>query len=420
MNVKDKIIRAKIQLQRKNPFWAYLSLYLKIEEDTKGKLPKYAGMGVNVKGELLYNKKFIETISNEELEGVIAHELNHLVFNHLLRLGNRNRKYWNIATDIVINTLLINNNFKLPSGALIPDYENKIKIFGQKIVDCDKKIAEEVYDELVKQEEQQSNSYEEGEDNEGEEGEGRGNDEGNDEYVDGRFDEHFEEKDMSEKEKRELEKEWINRLHEALSVSKMKGDVPLGMERLIEKLHKEKIDWKALLYQFITKQIPYNSTWAKPHKKSISVGTYMPDTLKEKIDITAIVDVSGSIGQKELTDFLSEIIGIAKAFREKLKITLLTHETEVNNKYVVDNGNIEKIKKLKIIGGGGTAHDKVFEYIQNNIKDCKCAVFLTDGYSNLDEIYFDKYFFEKIFVISENGDDSQLKNKNCHIIKLKE
>jgi hypothetical protein len=54
------------------------------------------------------------------------------------------------------------------------------------------------------------------------------------------------------------------------------------------------------------------------------------------------IDTSGSIGQEELTDFLSEIVGMAKGFKDKLNMTLLTHDCIIQNDYSVENGNIAK------------------------------------------------------------------------------
>ena len=99
---------------------------------------------------------------------------------------------------------------------------------------------------------------------------------------------------------------------------------------------------------------------------------------------------------------------------------LITHECEVINDYEVRNGNIEKIKKLEINGGCGTAHQPIFDYISEKIRDCKCSIFLTDGYSDIDEIDFGKYSFQKLFVLSEGGDDRQLKDKRCRVIKLED
>ena len=85
----------------------------------------------------------------------------------------------------------------------------------------------------------------------------------------------------------------------------MIGKEPAGIERIIGKLHESKIDWKALLLRHIESSIPQDYTYARCSKKSISAGYYLPDTIKERIDVAVAIDCSGSIGRQELNDFIS-------------------------------------------------------------------------------------------------------------------
>ena len=157
-----------------------------------------------------------------------------------------------------------------------------------------------------------------------------------------------------------------------------------------------------------------------PHKKSRATGVFMPNIVKEHIEITILIDCSGSIGKEELVDFVSEIIGIAKTYQSRVKMRILTHETKITEDYEIANGNIENIKNMKLVGGGGTSHIQPFEFIRENIRDCKCVIALTDGYSDLNQIDFDEFPFDKLFVISKDGSDDQLKDKKCQIIHLGE
>jgi len=402
MNTEDRLIKARVQLQRKYPFFSYLSLFLKFKDGEK--LPEWAGAGVDEQGNFYYKKKFFDSLSSEEIEAVMVHEILHLSFLHLLRRGSKEFQVWNIACDVVVNQIIKDNGFSLPKDCIISNNNNSVELFGMVIDDCNKKTAEEIYFELMKKAKKKMKGMGDGD---GGSGDGKG-----------RFDVHIEGKELTEEEKKELVKTWNSRTNEAMVSAKMKGNIPLGIERLIGELHKEKINWKALLYQFITREIPYNYTWAKPSKKSISVGTYIPDLLKEKVDITIGIDLSGSIGQEELNDFLSEIVGIAKAFQEQIDMRLITHEVDVNDDYEIKNGSIEKIKQLKIKGGGGTSHKTIFDYIKDNVRGCKCVIFFTDGESDIEEIDFGQYPFSKVFVISKNGRAKQW--DNCQIIKLDE
>jgi predicted metal-dependent peptidase len=399
MTTEDKIIKSKIKIQKNNSFFAYLSLYLKFREEKN--LPECYLAGVDLKGNFIYRKESIDNLKSDELTGLIAHEILHLALLHLNRIEERDKELWNVACDIVVNHNLKENGFSLPKTTLITDYDGHFNRDGIHIKDIGKKTAEQVYKELL-QNPQTKKAL----------GSGEGS----------RFDEHIERKNdltgkkLSQKEIKEISKEWTDKVREALTISKMRGDTPKGLQRIFEQLHKEKVNWKALLNEYITNQIPYSYTYAKPHKRSICVGEYMPDILKEKVEIVIGIDTSGSIGNKELVDFISEVVGIARGYQERIDMRIITHETRVNEDYEVKNGSIEAIKKLKISGGGGTSHKEIFEKVKKY--NPQCAIFLTDGESDLDEIDFNHYPFKKLFLISEEGTDKQLKYKKCRVIHL--
>lgn len=409
---KDKITKAKIQIQKKNSFFAYLSLFLKFKENNK-----ISTMGVDCKGNCIYNKEFVDNVTDKDLISIIIHEILHLVFLHLIRKQDRDMNLWNISADLVVNYNLKENGLNLPEGFFMPDCRNEFEFKEITITEIDKKTAEMIYSELKKVAKTRKVS--------GMGGSGNSNQEDSDKPSlsdNYEFDKHIltdeNGKELTEEQIKEIKEDWINKITEASVFSKMKGDIPKGMKRFLEDLHKNKVDWKALLKRYIEKYIPYNFSYNFPHKKSISSGYYIPDYEKELIDIVVAVDLSGSIQEKELTDFMSEVIGMARAFKNKLRVRLLTHEVDVNNDYLVENGNIEKIKKLNLVGGGGTSHISLFDYIKDKCKDCKVAIFLTDGESDIDNINMKEYPFDKIFLISENGNDKQINPKQTKIIKL--
>jgi len=201
-------------------------------------------------------------------------------------------------------------------------------------------------------------------------------------------------------------------------------DLKIRMKIKKEKIIKiERIDCDEYFYDLHTEVENYIANGiithnCSPHKKSVSTGFYMPSMTKDKTDIPIMIDMSGSISKKELTDFLSEICGIARAYQDRIDMRIFSHDTECYDNGMVRNGNIEKIMKMKIKGGGGTSHIKAFEEIKERVRDYKCCIFLTDGYSDLDSINFNDYSFGKLFIISEGGSDRQLEGKNCQIVKM--
>jgi len=392
LNAEDKLIRARIQIQSRNPFFAHLSLYLKFQEAKKEELSGN-GCGVDCEGNLYYVPKWIDGLSDEETIGLILHEIMHLSFLHLLRGGARNQMTWNIACDIAVNKIIQDNRFELPKCGILPDGNEIVLPWGQTIVDLDKKPVEVIFDELKLPKKQGK-------------------------CIVFGFDKHME-GNKTKEEKAKAENDWLNRVEEAYVGAKMRGELPAGIERLIGKLHESRVNWKTLLQKYIQSYIPYDYTYARPNKKSLSAGYYMPDYVKEKIEVCVGIDTSGSIGQKELVDFVSEITGLARAYQNRADIHIICHDVDVHNDLRVANGNVEKIKHLQIKGGGGTSHKPIFEHISQKHRNCRVAVFLTDGCSDLQEVDFNKARFGKIFLISEGGMTDQLKGKNCSIIELK-
>ena len=426
LNCEDRIKRTQIKLQAEKPFFAYLSLYLKIKKAKEGEL-KGGGMGVTAKGDLYYNEDWVMKLKEEELKFVLCHEISHLAFLHIVRQGKREHTLWNICIDLCVNSLLKANGFQITKDCLIHNYEDKFWINQTQLKDVSKKTAEELYDLIPELPLLSSimNGQGEKENKEGNEDNYFSFDNQSkikvyrDDYTQG-FDEHMQDQNMTQEEKEQSEKDWNKRVVESYTQSKMRGKEPLGIERFIDELRKNEVNWRALLNKYIQSMTISDFTWNRRGKKSYALGSYLPSTLKERIEVLISIDTSGSIGKEELTAFLSEIIGISKAYKEKLSMRLLCQDVDVHSDLLVENGNIEKIKNFELKGFGGTSHKVVFDYIKDRYKNTKVVIFLTDGYSDLNSINFNEYSFNKIFVINKNGTDEQLLGKNCVTIKLKE
>lgn len=355
---KERIVKTRIRFLYDNPFFATLSLYLNIKE-----VKEIGSMGVDFKGNLYFAEEFINSLSDEQLKTVIAHETLHLALSHLIRKGNRDQFVWNVATDLAINSMLHEQGFNIFKGILYHKQFNGM-------------CAEEIYEKLPKPKSK-----------------GRGII-----VIDGdnfkdsdRIDKHIYPKSENDKkgkgkkgeiltqqERKQLENEWKKRLVEATTLAKQMGKLPLGMERYVEEVLKSKISWRHLLYKYVTQEIPHDYTYSRPHRRSESVGFYMPSVVKECVELVVAVDTSGSIGQREYDIFISELVAIVKSFAN-IKITILSCDTQIHDIIELTNGNLEKICNLKLRGYGGTDFRPIFKWIGENKPNTKLLVYLTDG-----------------------------------------
>lgn len=388
-----KIVKAKVKLQKTSPFFAYLVSNLKfVEVENKEEL---SSMGVDSEGNCYYNPEFIMKLRDKELHGVLAHEVLHVVFEHMTRgIELESQELFNVACDMVINDILVTNDFDLPrfneknSVNLIP-YNHSCDFMGVEVEDLDKKTAEQVYRELLK----------------------KLGDKGKIKYVG--FDEHKQGKKKTREERKQQQGKWKRTLAEASTFARQKGKLPDGLNLLIDDLLNEKVDWKQLLYKYITRTLPFDYTYSRPSKKSISCGVYMPSVLRESIEIVVSLDTSGSISKKELTEFLTEINGIAKSFNN-LNMKLIVCDSEIKDVYTIGNGHDKEISKLKIRGGGGTSHIPVYDYVKAEIPNTRLLINFTDGWTD-----YPKYEEVKtLWVICKDG----VREENMswgEVIKLK-
>jgi len=403
IDTEDKINKAKISITYSNPFFAYLSLYLNIEEDKYGIIPENAGMAVTPNGHLYYRKEFVDKISDRQLLGVLTHEILHLALLHLVRLGKKNMFKWNFSTDLAVNTILLKNGYELPMG-LKPNNKNEFIALGKTIKNIDAKSAEEIYEELPEIPEDKKTIYVTFDIH------GKG------EVID----ENGKIIELTESELQKIETEWFNKIQTAMVMSQQRGSLPLGLERYVDDLKKAEINWRVVLRRFIQQVMPNDYTWLKSSKRGRALDIYLPSTIKEKINIAIGVDTSGSIEQKELTKFLSEIISIANTYKQFIDMRIFFHDFEVQNDYMIKNGNIGQIMAMKPRGGGGTSHKPLLEKIKKEMKNCKCVVCFTDGCSDIEEIKLKDYKFTKLFIINKHGMIPKVKKTDAMFIKLKE
>jgi predicted metal-dependent peptidase len=163
-------------------------------------------------------------------------------------------------------------------------------------------------------------------------------------------------------------------------------------------------------HNYITENIIVHN--CRPSRHTQACGYYMPSLKREEVEVVVAVDTSGSIGQTELTEFLTEMVGIAKSFNN-VKMTCLVCDAEIHDVLEFTNGSINEILNTKIKGGGGTAHEPIYEWLDENKPTARLIVNFTDGYTSVPK----DINYQTLWVISTGGSDEVVKNTG-DVIKL--
>jgi predicted metal-dependent peptidase len=143
------------------------------------------------------------------------------------------------------------------------------------------------------------------------------------------------------------------------------------------------VDWRDVLREFLSQQARNDYSWSPPNRRFIHAGLYLPGLRSEELgDVVLAVDTSGSIGAKELGRFASEAQGILDAY--DCTLTILYHDADVQrvDTWQPSDGPLE----LHPVGGGGTSHVPVFDWIEQQGRMPACVVCLTDLYTEFPDV----------------------------------
>lgn len=373
-DVLDRIIVARVGLLLRHPFFGNMATRLRIEAADEW-CPTAATDGRH----LYFNTQFFNAMNNKEIEFVIAHEILHCVYDHFSRRESRDPKLYNIAADYIVNNLLVDD--RIGTKPKLIDCFQDFKYKGW--------TSEAVYDDLFKNAKKidldsLGELLDEHFDWNEEEGDGDGDNEGKG-------------KGRPSYSKAELDaiRDEIKEAMIQAAQTAGAGNVPAGIDRLIKELTEPKMNWRELIRQQIQSTVRSDYTFARPSRKGWHTGAILPGmNFDETIDICISLDMSGSIGNEQARDFLSEIKGIMDEFKD-YRIKLWCFDTKVYNEQDFSADGGDDLTEYKIKGGGGTDFDCNWSYMKRNDIQPKKFIMFTDGYpysSWGDDSYCDTVF----------------------------
>ena len=392
VEVYDRIVVARIGLLLRHPFFGNMATRLRIMAADDW-LPTAAVDGRN----LYYNTQFFNAMDNKEIEFVIAHEILHMVFDHLGRRQERNPMLYNIAADYIVNNTLVRD--RIGNKPSIVDCFQDFKYEGW--------TSEEVYEELFKEAEKNGEEFlkqlgemlDEHLDNEGDDGDADG-DAGEEKDANG---------NTVSKKKPKYSKDELKKIKDEIKENMLSaaqtagaGNIPAGVARMIKELTEPKMNWRELLRQQIQSTIKSDYTFSRPSRKGQMTGAILPGmNFQDTIDLCVALDMSGSIGNAQAQDFLGEIKGIMEEYKD-YKIKLWCFDTAVYNEQDFSADGGEDLMDYEIFGGGGTDFMANWTYMKENDIQPKKFIMFTDGYAW--DSWGDEDYCDTVFIIHSHRD----------------
>ena len=365
------ITKARARLLVRSPFFGSIALGL-----TWVDAPAVETMATDGRS-IWFNTAWCEVQGVTKTMGVITHEVLHVVNRHHLRRGNRDPDLWNEAADLVINRLLADDGFELPSDGLF---------------DADRRFAglstETVYERLLEEKQQQPEppddeltgdaehsgtapppDSEEGEDSAASGGTAARH------WGEVRDLKTPEGKPLGAAERRQAEGEVDVRVRQAAAAAKRVGKLSGGLRQMIE-IATDRVDWRDKFRTVFDGTLRGDVSWSRPNRRFIQHGLYLPGWRRTGAGRLAFVlDTSGSISARELAVYTAGVIGILEETAPE-EIALIQCDAQIQQVEYLQPG--DSFDRIEVKGRGGTRFQPAFDWIAESGFAPAAIIYATD------------------------------------------
>lgn len=341
--LKTRLAKAKTSLILEHPFVGAIALGM------PHTYQEGIGTACTNGKRVLYDPKFVSDLTDDQLKFLVAHECMHPMLEHNFRRQSRDPKKWNMAADYVINQLLVDEGIGkfIPRGCL-----------NKALYDAGQGVSEQIYTLLPD----------------------GGGDGGGDGDGIGGTGQDLEDGEGTASEQAQQAAEWKVKVAQAAQAAKMMGKLSVGMARLVDSILNPTVDWREVLQKFVVKHKTDQRSFARPNRRFLSQGMYMPSRSGERMGpIAFLVDCSGSVGDEELAQMAAEVRTVHEDLRpEALHVVYFDAEVTHYDRFGPDD-----TVSISFHGGGGTDVRTAFDYLEaeGHADGLACTIVLTDGYT---------------------------------------
>lgn len=309
---------------------------------------------------IVFDPKFAEELIEDDklndcdkLKFVMLHEVLHCVLNHCSRSRGKIGIIYNIACDIVVNSIILEMY-----GV------DEIEIGGSRAMhlapdgtEGRTHTADELYQKLLENYEEIKDKYPNTIDNHT-----IWSGLGVDRVIDDKWREYV----------------------KSASKGCVTNGLPLMVQRYIEEINNNsKCDWRQLLHDYIQCD-ESDYSFAHPDKRFSYSDIIMPSFLEDVYGVSvkklwAAVDTSASISTKALTSAIGEIYSAIN--QVNLSGWLSFFDTGISKPVPFEDA--DDLKDVTPFGGGGTSFDVIFDSLDKHFEEDLPAIIvvLTDGYA---------------------------------------
>jgi predicted metal-dependent peptidase len=372
---------AAVRLMMHYPFWCELYYTMKVIEDEHVGTLKTDGRNMWV------NPTFWATLSLDHKVAALAHETMHKMLHHCTRGRNLDHHWANIAMDIVVNTMLHDNGFKIHQNWVQPEPRFRGWPFEAVYAEITKDIPPQPQggssagQKVPKAQAGQKPA----------DGAGEGEDDPQSGYCDGdgipkKYRGAFNDVRQQQGSQEQLdhfEEQVEQQVQQALAQAKAMGNAPAGVEMAMEKVTKVAEErWYDHLQRFFQSMRISEYNWARTSRQhAVLYKVVAPTMFSPRLGkVMVFIDASGSVyeqaAQARFNMHMNTILSEAKP--ESVHVAYF--DTIVHKHVEMEPGAIEFEETPA--GGGGTSFTQLLPWMVENDIDPAVVIILTDMFGD--------------------------------------
>ena len=361
--IQNKLAAARTRLILDKPFLGALVLRLPLVAADPG----WCETAATDARKLYYNRDYIDALDVEETQFILGKQALHCALSHFARRQHRIKRRWELACDYAVNSLLIQDGIKAPLGTLFDE-------------SFDGMTAEEIYPYI-----------DEFEDDDAKPESGEGHDEKGSSSQDWTKDSRKVDSgggadqtknlaqrpaELTLREQEELSVQWQQRLAGAAQQAIQAGKLGGSMVRMVDFMLQPRIPWRMLLARYMTTSARDDYSYSRPSSRRGDPAV-MPSLRSTQINVAVGVDISGSVNDREINEFLSEVSAIKSNIRTR--ITLLPCDVALARgaPWIFEPWE-DVTLPTTLKGGGGTSFCPVFGWLDRQDQSPDLLIYFTD------------------------------------------
>ncbi len=379
--IQNKLAAARTRLILDKPFLGALVLRLPLVAAN----PKWCKTAATDARKFYYNQAYIDALNIEETQFVLAKQALHCALSHFARRQHRIKYRWELSCDYAVNLLLIKDGLRSPPGTLVEDSFEGM-------------IAEEIYhyiDEFDNDDaelEKQSNNTDDGTHEPMQhEGDQSQNQQAQDSSKINPDDDTNQTKGLAKRpaeltlqEQDELSIQWQQRLAGAAQQAMQAGKLGGSMARMVDFMLQPKLPWRMLLARYMTASARDDYSYSRPSSRRGGPAIF-PSLRSTQINVAVGIDISGSVDDKDMNEFISEVDAIRGNMRARITLLPCDAALAEGAPWIFEPWE-DVILPTVFKGGGGTNFCPVFEWLDLQDQHPDLLVYFTDCQGTFPEV----------------------------------